>query len=105
MTDKQLEEYRKDIDNIDKQILQLLKDRFSIVDCVARYKHKHNLPVFNYDRSLKVIADRETRAYNAGLDPRLISSIYSQIIFYSCLREESIIKQKEAIGEILNEKH
>jgi len=55
MEDDLLEEYRKEIDSIDKRILGLFESRLDISKKVAAYKHKHGLEIFHPSREKLVI--------------------------------------------------
>ncbi|MDO5712944.1 MAG: chorismate mutase [Tissierellia bacterium] len=50
-----LEELRKEIDEIDGQFVELFLKRMEIVKGVANYKIENNLPVLHKDREQKVI--------------------------------------------------
>lgn len=57
-----LKDYRKKIDNIDEQIIKLLKDREDIVKKVAIYKIEHNMIIEQPERE-KEIFDRPKDKY------------------------------------------
>jgi chorismate mutase len=87
---KQLQPFRKQIDSIDDQILKLLAKRFGIVKKVAGIKKKHDIPAFLADR-VNEVRDRNTKtAYKYGIDGELIRTIYTLIIYHSCVVEEAI---------------
>lgn len=50
-----LEAIRREIDEIDKQLVGLFEKRMEQVQKVAEYKKKHNLPIFNATREDEVI--------------------------------------------------
>lgn len=55
----QLESLRKQIDEIDKQIVSLLAKRMKVVKKVGRFKKKNNIPVFDKSRWEKVISSKK----------------------------------------------
>ena len=55
-------EYRKEIDCIDTQIIQLLKEREDVAKKVAVYKKEHNLPIFDAEREKKLLENRASQA-------------------------------------------
>lgn len=78
MENKDLSDYRKDIDSIDDQIIQLLDKRFNVVKKIGDYKKINNIPVLNSSREdeileniLKITGDRANRSS--------ISKIYKEI--------------------------
>ena len=50
-----LENIRKDIDNIDDKMVKLFAERMSDVLEVAKYKKEHNLPVYNGQREREIV--------------------------------------------------
>ncbi len=52
---KDLEELRKEIDVIDRQLVALFEQRMEVVTGVAEYKLAHGLPVLNAGREQKVL--------------------------------------------------
>lgn len=52
---KDLQQCRKEIDEIDKQILELFEKRMDVAVNVAEYKKEKNLPILNYKREEEVI--------------------------------------------------
>lgn len=50
-----LEESRKKIDKIDKELVKLFEERMNIVIDVANYKKVNNIPVLNSNREEEVI--------------------------------------------------
>ncbi|MFW2491022.1 prephenate dehydratase [Clostridium chromiireducens] len=52
----EIDDYRKKIDEIDKEITRLFEERMDVVIKVGEYKKQNNLPVFNKAREDEVIA-------------------------------------------------
>lgn len=52
---EQLESYRNQIDNIDKEIVRLLEQRFKICLCIGKYKKEIGLDILNESREKEVI--------------------------------------------------
>ncbi|MBW6410839.1 prephenate dehydratase [Clostridium weizhouense] len=50
-----LDDYRKSIDEIDKEIIELFEKRMDVVLKIGEYKKKNNLPVFNKQREEQVV--------------------------------------------------
>ena len=83
-----LKKFRKSIDNIDKQILDLLNQRAGIAKKVAEYKKSsNNTSIFRPDRESQII--KNLRGLNKGpLESNHIHNIYREIIS-SCLSLET----------------
>lgn len=80
---KELEDYRKQIDKIDQQILQTLSKRFEVVAKIGKLKKKLGLPVLDIKRWKKVQQSREQAGKKLGLPEKLIKNIYKAIHKYS----------------------
>lgn len=52
----ELEKCRKEIDEIDKQLIELFEKRLDIAAKVAEYKAENNLPIYNGERESQVIS-------------------------------------------------
>lgn len=61
---KDLEDYRKEIDNIDKEITRLFEERMDVVLKIAEYKKQNNLPIFHKVREDVVIKKNIDRLKN-----------------------------------------
>ena len=59
-----LSECRKEIDNIDKELVQLFEKRMNVAINVAKYKIENNLPIFNEAREVEVIKKNVDRLNN-----------------------------------------
>ncbi len=68
--DERLDEARKRINEIDRQMAELFEERMKAVSAVAAYKMAHNMPVFDavrekevIERNLSFIQREEFRTY------------------------------------------
>ena len=50
-----LDDYRREIDEIDEMLVKLFEKRMEIVEKVAIYKKENKLPIFNSSREKEVI--------------------------------------------------
>lgn len=63
-----LPEYRKKIDALDEQLLELLAQRLGICKEIAEYKRKNNLPVQHKKREHELIKSRIEKLKELGFD-------------------------------------
>lgn len=75
-----LPELRAQLDDIDRQMLELLARRMEIVGAVARYKRATNTQIRDAGREEQLLSSRREAAVKLGLDPEAIESIYRQIL-------------------------
>ena len=64
---KDLLECRKEIDEIDKELMKLFEKRMHVVSDVVAYKLKHNMEIFQKDREKEVIEKNISRLEDEAL--------------------------------------
>lgn len=89
-----LYDIRKDIDDIDFQILELIAKRFEIIRKVADYKKENNIPMMQNKRVEQVIERCIELGAKMNLDTRFINKIYIDIIDEACRVESEIIDSR-----------
>ncbi|SHJ88377.1 chorismate mutase [Clostridium cavendishii DSM 21758] len=62
-----LDWYRQNIDEIDKELVELFEKRMSMVLKVAEYKKKNNIEIFHKDREIQVIEKNVNRLKDSDL--------------------------------------
>ena len=75
-----MEELRRQIDAIDKQLVDLLVQRQQVIERVAEVKKKHDLPVFHPAREEYLISARRSQATAAGLDPDYVEDLFRTML-------------------------
>ena len=88
MTENKLEEYRKNIDKIDKKLVELFIERFEIVKQIGKFKKENNIPVVDNNRFNKVLEKVENMAMKQGISKDFIKEVYNIIHKYSCELEQ-----------------
>jgi len=79
MHKQKLQNLRKEIDIIDKDIIKLLYKRMQIVKHIGIYKRINNLPIFDQKRWNDVLDNRLHQAKKLGIDKNLIANVFDQI--------------------------
>lgn len=74
----ELTEARKQINEIDDKIIQLLSQRLDICNEIADYKKAHNLPILNKARENEILA-RITLTADNGQAP-YIAQVFQEIM-------------------------
>ena len=93
---EQLNALRDQIDAVDKQILNLLAERLSLVEKVGEVKSEHGLPIYAPDREAAMLASRRTEAEKIGVPPQLIEDILRRTM------RESYASEKDSGFKCLN---
>jgi len=75
-----IEELRKEIDNIDDNIIQSLSKRKDLIKKIASIKKELDKPVIDEDRERKIIKRLKEKAKEKGIDENFINSIYEIIL-------------------------
>jgi 4-amino-4-deoxychorismate mutase len=97
-----LKPYREKIDNLDRQIIELLRQRYEVIREVGHLKAHESIPSVIKERVDEVRENAARLAAEKGLDEEFIGHLYAQLIEHSCNLEEEIIQslraQKKATG-------
>lgn len=91
---KNIDEVRNEIDLIDKEIIQLLGNRFKFVKEIVKYKSPTKESIIAKERYNKVISERKKWAKEQGLSPEIIEKVYKTLIEYFIKEEIEIINIK-----------
>jgi chorismate mutase len=93
-----LDELRKQIDKLDDQLLDLLKDRMNISEAIGKYKHENNITILQTRRYDEIMNNRRERGNQRGLDDEFITRIFESI------HEESISRHSEIMNNAVSKK-
>lgn len=74
-----LEEFRKEINSIDEELVRLLERRFNVVLKIGQYKKENNLPIYDEDREKKVIENCVSRLENKNYSHHM-ETLYRHIM-------------------------
>lgn len=80
MQQGQIQEFRGELDNIDKEILNLLEKRFQICQQIGEYKKQNNLPIEDLEREKQII---ENKIQLTDLPAEFIENLYNLIFTQS----------------------
>ncbi len=76
----ELEDLRKQIDELDCELLEVISRRLAIMPMVADVKREQNAPVNQEDRERELMANIRRKADEVGLDPDFVERIMTEII-------------------------
>ena len=92
-----LERFRREIDSIDDQLIDLLARRFELCRTVARHKLAHGIPVVMPDRIEQVKARCGEQAENRAVDSAFVRALYTMIIDEACRIEHEIMAPSQEL--------
>ena len=84
-----LNDYRKQIDKIDDELIRLFKERMNAAREIALYKKEHDLPVLNTGREQEILASIKDKA-GVELD-FYAQKLYTTLFELSRAYQESVI--------------
>jgi chorismate mutase len=87
-----LEPFRRRLDEIDEEVARLLGERFEICRDVARYKHRHGIPMMQPGRVKEVRARYLSRGAEVDLPPEFTAALFELLIGATCKVEDELIE-------------
>jgi chorismate mutase-like protein len=90
-----LSEFRRRVNSLDENLLDLLGERFDICREVARYKRAERIPMMQSARVQEVKERCAQLSIKRRLDPGFVQKLYTLIIEESCRTEDEIIDAPE----------
>jgi len=92
--EQELEILRRQLDNIDREIVSLLGKRQAEVERVVSLKRAYNLPVYHPAREEDLLSQRRIQGAEAELDPDYIEDLYRRILRQSRVEQTARLAQK-----------
>jgi chorismate mutase len=95
-----IEDWRKEIDHIDEQLVRLLNERSKCAIELGRIKRERGLPIYSPDRETEVIA-HVTGISKGPLEPEAVRRLFERIIDESRSLERVTVEREsqEAAGD------
>lgn len=87
-----LKKYRKEIDKIDKAIIQLLEKRFSIAEKIGEFKRKFKLKIRDRKREKEMFEKRKKLIRKLNISSDFIEKLFRLIIKESIKRMKNYNK-------------
>jgi chorismate mutase len=76
---RKLNMYRKELDLLDSNLIELLKDRMGISEQIGRLKHKENVAILQSSRWADILATMTEAADEKGLNKEFVEEIFKAI--------------------------
>jgi len=90
-----LEEYRSEIDKLDAELIEILAQRFKIVDEIGEYKLNNNIAIFQLKRWSNILKDRLENGHSQGINRRFLKKILQLVHKESILRQTGSNRESE----------
>ena len=101
MTNETLHALRRDINEIDSELLILLAKRRRIAHSVVEYKINNNKPIRDEAREQALLENLISYGKSLGLDAYYINNVFQRILEDSVLHQQAMLQQNlnpEALG-------
>ena len=92
MTTEGIVALRKQIDELDNQLMELLAKRMRVCREIGQYKKEHNMTVLQTGRYNEILDKRGAQGTLCGMDPKFVKEIFESV------HEESVRQQIEIIN-------
>lgn len=76
---KTLEDLRREIDEIDQEILSILVRRAGVVKQIGKLKNEHNMPIIDDERKEKLLESIAQRAKILHLSEEFVKKLFKEI--------------------------
>jgi chorismate mutase len=90
-----VEQTRSQIDNVDRQMVEMLAARMTLVERLAEYKRDNNVTLFQPDRWKEILKTRTDLGTKLGLYPELVEEIYKIIHMESIRKQTEVMNSSE----------
>ncbi len=87
---------RRNIDNVDRQIVEMLAARMALVERLAEHKRDNNVTLFQPERWKEILKTRTELGQKLNLYPELVEEIY-KIIHMESIRKQTEIMNSQAV--------
>ena len=92
-TTEGIHELRKQIDELDNQLMELLAKRMRVCREIGQYKREHNMTVLQASRYNEILSKRGAQGALCGMGPEFVAHVFESI------HEESVRQQIEIINK------
>ena len=91
-TTEGIKQLRRQLDEIDDKVVELLARRMSICREIGQYKKDHNMTVFQAGRYREILEKYGAKGALCGLDPKFVAAIFESI------HQESVRQQIDIVN-------
>ena len=93
VTTEGINQLRKQIDELDNQLIELLAKRMRVCREIGQYKKEHNMTVFQSARYSEILAKRGAQGVLCGMSAEFVAKVFENV------HEESVRQQMEVINK------
>lgn len=90
-----LDTLRNQIDTLDQDLVNLLRNRMDLVQSIGEVKVDHDISIFQMDRWFEILAKRGLQGKELELNANFIQELFQVIHKFSVERQSDIFRQKK----------
>ena len=94
---EKLNDLRRAVDHLDDQLLDILQERFAVIDQIGAHKREHHLTVFQSDRWKDVMESRTQKGVQRHLSEKFMKELLYSIHEESVKRQEKQLRESAAV--------
>ena len=84
---------RRQIDELDNQLMEILAKRMRVCREIGTYKKEHNMTVLQTSRYNEILDKRGAQGSLCGMDPQFVKTVFEAV------HEESVRQQMEIVNK------
>ena len=88
-----IDQLRRQIDDLDNQLIELLSNRMRICREIGRYKREHNITVFQASRYNEILEKRGAQATRCDMSAEFVATVFENVHQVSVRQQMKIINQ------------
>jgi chorismate mutase len=92
----ELDNLRERLDNLDRELLEVLASRMSVVEQLGEYKRDNNVAVLQLNRWKQVHESRADWAKSLNLYPEVVEELFKLIHMESIRKQTEVMNQQNA---------
>jgi chorismate mutase len=89
-----IQDERQKVDELDRQIIELLSKRFDIVRIIGNLKKESGIPALDQNRWEEILETRKAWAQKLDINVKMVEEIYEVIHKYALEEENRSLKQE-----------
>ena len=93
ITTESIQQLRKQIDELDNQLMEILAKRMEVCREIGRYKKEHNMTVLQASRYNEILEKRGVQGSLTGMAPDFVAKVFENIHEESVRQQIAIVNQ------------
>lgn len=89
-----LKEFRKQLDNVDEKIIELISDRFKITNQIGHLKAEYKKKALDSGREQEILKKLAEKYKEHSLDTNMLKDIWTILMYYSKKEQKDILIKK-----------